>query len=373
MVGLGPMTRNGSDTTCKYRKQVRGHRPRLTHQIKSQPTCKPAGISLWSLSTTDARIALPFISLSTFVGGSVSDFLDASTLDISRPMPLAWKTCCDWTCWCSIVVRIPFLPFNSLFVVILLLLVVVMICSPWLIWAAFDPFKLIGIAELVAVMRAGATPSLVVKLIAIWLPPLWWWWLVMPLVKPFGSPFDTTGVIFSDDDESFDEVEYFVVEIRDSGMVVGLDDSGRCGDEAGDWTLDVITFDIVIADWVWRGKEKKQIISLSWNERMSQTELTGTPAVHGDVAVAALDNELVELYRARPELGNDGSLRDSDETANEKWYFNSCTAQSFEWMSNALPLQWIFSFIFRYCVAYLNLVVMNKRFASYNGSVMMKC
>ncbi len=42
--------------------------------------------------------------------------------------------------------------------------------------------------------------------------------------------------------------------------------------------------------------------------------LTGTPAVQGDVAVAALDSELVELYRARPELGNDGSLRDSDET-----------------------------------------------------------
>lgn len=36
--------------------------------------------------------------------------------------------------------------------------------------------------------------------------------------------------------------------------------------------------------------------------------------MQGDVAVAALDSELVELYRARPELGNDGSLRDSDET-----------------------------------------------------------
>lgn len=36
--------------------------------------------------------------------------------------------------------------------------------------------------------------------------------------------------------------------------------------------------------------------------------------MQGDVAVAALDNELVELYRARPELGNEGSLRDSDET-----------------------------------------------------------
>lgn len=58
-----------------------------------------------------------------------------------------------------------------------------------------------------------------------------------------------TGVIFSDDVESFDdEVEYFVVAIRDSGIVVGLDESGRCGDDAGDRVFDVITFDIVIAD-----------------------------------------------------------------------------------------------------------------------------
>lgn len=46
-------------------------------------------------------------------------------------------------------------------------------------------------------------------------------------------------------------------------------------------------------------------------------KLTGTPA-QGDVAVAALDSELVELYRARPELDSEGSLRDSDETANKK-------------------------------------------------------
>lgn len=45
-----------------------------------------------------------------------------------------------------------------------------------------------------------------------------------------------------------------------------------------------------------------------------KASLTGIPAVQGDVAVAALDRELVELYRARPELGNEGSLRDSDET-----------------------------------------------------------
>lgn len=51
---------------------------------------------------------------------------------------------------------------------------------------------------------------------------------------------------------------------------------------------------------------------------MDYFSLTGTPAVHGDVAVAALDSELVELYRARPELGNDGSLRDSDETKKEE-------------------------------------------------------
>lgn len=34
--------------------------------------------------------------------------------------------------------------------------------------------------------------------------------------------------------------------------------------------------------------------------------------MHGDDAVAALDNELVELYRARPELGSECS--DSDKT-----------------------------------------------------------
>lgn len=69
----------------------------------------------------------------------------------------------------------------------------------------------------------------------------------MPFVKPFDRPFDTTGVIFNDDVESFDdEVEYFVAVISDN--VVGLDDSGRCGDDAGDWVFDGITFDIVIAD-----------------------------------------------------------------------------------------------------------------------------
>lgn len=73
----------------------------------------------------------------------------------------------------------------------------------------------------------------------------------MPLVKPFEKPFwcDTTGVIFNDDIESFDgDVEYFVVVISDNGIVVGLDDNGRCGDDAGDWLFDGITFDIVIAD-----------------------------------------------------------------------------------------------------------------------------
>lgn len=50
------------------------------------------------------------------------------------------------------------------------------------------------------------------------------------------------------------------------------------------------------------------------NGKNINPSLTGTPAVQGDVAVAALDSELVELYRARPELGNEGSLRDSDET-----------------------------------------------------------
>lgn len=34
--------------------------------------------------------------------------------------------------------------------------------------------------------------------------------------------------------------------------------------------------------------------------KVKSDELTGMPAVHGDDAVAALDSELVELYRARP-------------------------------------------------------------------------
>jgi hypothetical protein len=57
-------------------------------------------------------------------------------------------------------------------------------------------------------------------------------------------------VIFSDEDESFDDdVElYFVVVINDNGIVVGLDESGRCGDDVGDWAFDGITVDIVIAD-----------------------------------------------------------------------------------------------------------------------------
>lgn len=51
---------------------------------------------------------------------------------------------------------------------------------------------------------------------------------MLPFVKPFDGLLDTTGVIFSDDDESFDDdVEYFVAAISDSGMVVGLDESGR--------------------------------------------------------------------------------------------------------------------------------------------------
>lgn len=71
----------------------------------------------------------------------------------------------------------------------------------------------------------------------------------MLLVKLlFDKPLETTGVIFRDDVESLDEVEYFVVVINDIGIVVGLDESGRCGDEAGDWLFVGITFDIVIAD-----------------------------------------------------------------------------------------------------------------------------
>lgn len=42
---------------------------------------------------------------------------------------------------------------------------------------------------------------------------------------------------------------------------------------------------------------------------------TGIEAVQGDEIVVALDNELVELYLARPELDTEGSLRHSDITA----------------------------------------------------------
>lgn len=54
---------------------------------------------------------------------------------------------------------------------------------------------------------------------------------------------------------------------------------------------------------VWAGKRQSRL-------------LTGKPAVHGDDAVAALDKELVELYRARPELGSECS--DSDRTGIRK-------------------------------------------------------
>lgn len=42
--------------------------------------------------------------------------------------------------------------------------------------------------------------------------------------------------------------------------------------------------------------------------------ITGIRAVHGDDAVAALDNELVDPYRVRPD--SDCSLSDSDVTEN---------------------------------------------------------
>lgn len=38
------------------------------------------------------------------------------------------------------------------------------------------------------------------------------------------------------------------------------------------------------------------------------------PAVHGDEAVAALDNELVDPYRTRPDAVKDGSLMVSEST-----------------------------------------------------------
>ena len=44
--------------------------------------------------------------------------------------------------------------------------------------------------------------------------------------------------------------------------------------------------------------------------------LTGTPAAHGEDAVAALDSELVEPYLTR--LGNECSLNDSDGTVTIK-------------------------------------------------------
>lgn len=65
-----------------------------------------------------------------------------------------------------------------------------------------------------------------------------------------------------------------------------------------------------------------QFIRIENSKEISRVEwyifgtLTGIPAVHGDEAVAALDNELVEPYLARPD--NDCSLIDSDDTAAKK-------------------------------------------------------
>lgn len=48
------------------------------------------------------------------------------------------------------------------------------------------------------------------------------------------------------------------------------------------------------------------------HQQIFKIKLTGTPAAHGDDAVAALDIELVEPYLTRPD--KDCSLNDSDGT-----------------------------------------------------------
>lgn len=50
------------------------------------------------------------------------------------------------------------------------------------------------------------------------------------------------------------------------------------------------------------------------HQQIFKIKLTGTPAAHGDDAVAALDSELVEPYLTRPD--KDCSLNDSDGTEN---------------------------------------------------------
>lgn len=52
------------------------------------------------------------------------------------------------------------------------------------------------------------------------------------------------------------------------------------------------------------------------HQQRFEITLTGTPAAHGDDAVAALDNELVEPYLTRPD--NDCSLKVSDGTENRR-------------------------------------------------------
>lgn len=65
------------------------------------------------------------------------------------------------------------------------------------------------------------------------------------------------------------------------------------------------------------GEREEKVIELErWLgiDSRSRRLLTGIPAVHGEEAVAALDNELVDPYLTRPDAVRDGSLIVSDAT-----------------------------------------------------------
>lgn len=115
---------------------------------------------------------------------------------------------------------------------------------------------------------------------------------------------------------------------------IGLEECARFGDGDDDDAFRivlvvVITGEIDDADCdckiLWHNEREKKtkqklfLISFHWqncSEYQILKLLTGTPAAHGDDAVAALESELVEPYLTR--LGNECSLNDSDGTVNSK-------------------------------------------------------
>lgn len=113
--------------------------------------------------------------------------------------------------------------------------------------------------------------------------------------------------------------------------VGGLVECTRWGDvNSIDDVVDVtaitgeIEVDIADCDWKRVRKQTKEIKNKNQFERngfwVQSMGLTGMPAVHGDDAVAALDNELVDPYRTRPDAVKDGSLIVSERTVSTTGY-----------------------------------------------------